>query len=77
LININENHKQFLHKNRETIDLLSVLTEVYGQKAGILCKWVDERKQLFNLIPTNNDLANEITDYETNELDEVFDLKKL
>jgi hypothetical protein len=29
------------------------------------------------VIPTNNDLANEITDYETNELDEVFDLKKL
>ena len=50
---------------------------MYGQKANTLCKWVDERKELFNVIPTNNDLANEITDYETNELDEVFDLKKL
>ena len=77
LVDVVENHKQFLHKNRETVDLLSVLTEVYGQKAGILCKWVDERKQLFNVIPNNNDLSNEITDYETNELDEVFDLKKL
>ena len=58
LVDVVENHKQFLHKNRETVDLLSVLTEVYGQKANTLCKWVDERKQLFNVIPTNNDLAN-------------------
>jgi len=79
MVDVIENHKQFIYNLDEVISLNSILETVYGSNSKKLISYVEERKALFSQtdLTASQEVILENKDYQENELDNDFKMKNL